>query len=141
MYNYMFNPLLNNNSMNKFFFPFLLLLFAFHMKAQTIEQLRDSMAAGNLNCQVDYACKFIEGDGVQQDLQEAYRLIKDAAEKGNRYGELWLGICYHDGIGVEKDLTKAFRWFQSSAEKGNILAMYMVGCSYEAGTGDRKSVV
>lgn len=123
--------------MNRFILSFLLLFFAFHVKAQTIEQLRDSMAAGNLNYQVELAQKYIEGDSVQQDTQEAYRLIKDAAEKGNRYGELWLGICYHDGIGVEKDLTKAFRWFQSSAEKGNILAMYMVGCSYEAFNSSR----
>ena len=71
-------------------------------KAQTIEELRDSMAAGNLNYQVDLACKYINGDGVKQDIQEGYRLIKDAAEKGNRYGELWLGICYNEGIGVEK---------------------------------------
>ena len=126
--------------MNRFILSFLLLFFAFHVKAQNIEQLRDSMAAGNLNYQVELAQKYIEGDSVQQDTQEAYRLIKDAAEKGNRYGELWLGICYHDGIGVEKDLTKVFRWFQSSAEKGNILAMYMVGCSYEAGTGVEKNI-
>ena len=126
--------------MNKFFFPFLLLLFACHTKAQTIEQLRDSMAAGNLNCQVDYACKLIEGDGVQQDLQEALRLIKDAADKGNRYGELWLGICYHDGIGVERNQVEAFRWFLSSAKKGNKPAMNLVGQSYEFGYGVEKNI-
>ena len=74
-------------NMNRFILSFLLLFFAFHVKAQNIEQLRDSMAAGNLNYQVELAQKYIEGDSVQQDTQEAYRLIKDAAEKGNRlYG-------------------------------------------------------
>ncbi|MBP5410120.1 MAG: sel1 repeat family protein [Prevotella sp.] len=127
--------------MNRFILSILLLLFvACHVKAQTIEQLRDSMAAGNLNCQVDLACKYIEGDGVLQDHQEAYRLIKDAADKGNRYGELLLGICYHDGIGVEKDLTKAFRWFQSSAEKGNKVALSFVGQAYEFGYGVEQNI-
>ena len=110
------------------------------MKAQTIEQLRDSMAAGNLNLQVDLACKYIEGDGVQQDHQEAYRLIKDAAEKGNRYGELWMGICYQDGIGVEKNQEEAFRWFQSSAKKGNKPAMNLVGQAYEYGYGVEQNI-
>ena len=109
--------------MRKFILLFCCFLVSYHLKAQTIEQLRDSMAAGNLNYQVDLACRYIDGDGVQQDTLEAYRLIKDAAEKGNRYGELWLGICYHDGIGVEENLAEAFRWFISSAEKGNLPAM------------------
>lgn len=126
--------------MNKFFLTFLLFFVAFHMKAQTIEQLRDSMAAGNLNCQVDLACKYIEGDGVQQDPQEAYRLIKDAADKGNRYGELWLGICYQSGIGVEENQKEAFRWFLSSAKKGNKPAMNIVGQAYEFGYGVEQDI-
>lgn len=127
--------------MNRFISSIILLLFVTcHVKAQTIEQLRDSMAAGNLNCQVDLACKYIEGDGVLQDIQEAYRLIKDAADKGNRYGELWLGICYQEGIGVEKNLKDAFRWFQSSARKGNIPAMNFVGQACEFGYGVEQNI-
>lgn len=127
--------------MNRFILSILLLLFvACHMKAQTIEQLRDSMAAGNLNCQVELACEYIEGDSVQQDLQEAYRLIKDAADKGNRYGELWLGICYQAGIGVDTNPEEAFRWFLSSAKKGNKAAMNYVGQAYEFGYGVEQNI-
>ena len=35
--------------MNRFILSFLLLFFAFHVKAQNIEQLRDSMAAGKFS--------------------------------------------------------------------------------------------
>ncbi len=127
--------------MNRFILSILLLLFvACHVKAQTIEQLRDSMAAGNLNCQVELACEYIEGDSVQQDLQEAYRLIKDAADKGNRYGELWLGICYQAGIGVDTNPEEAFRWFLSSAKKGNKAAMNYVGQAYEFGYGVEQNI-
>ena len=59
---------------------------------QTIEELRDSMAAGNLNMQVELGVRYIEGDGVEQDCQEGLRLIRDAVDKGNRYGELRLGL-------------------------------------------------
>lgn len=71
--------------MKKSLVYFVCLLFSItSVNAQSVEELRDSMAAGNLNCQVDLACKYIDGDGVKQDIQEGYRLIKGAAEKGNR---------------------------------------------------------
>lgn len=87
--------------MNRFILSFLLLFFVFHVKAQNIEQLRDSMAAGNFNYQVELAQKYIEGDSVQQDTQEAYRLIKDAAEKGNILAMYMVGCSYEAGTGVE----------------------------------------
>jgi len=121
--------------MMRFFLTFLLILAASHVKAQSIEQLRDSMTAGNLNCQVDLALRYIEGDGVEPDSLEAYRLIRDAAEKGNRYGELCLGICHQEGIGTEKNQAEAFQWFQRSAEKGNLTAMNLTGLAYEFGDG------
>ena len=123
--------------MNKmqYFLSILLLFFASQMNAQTIEQLRDSMAAGNLNYQVVLACKYIDGDGIEPDTLEAIRLLKDAVEKGNQFGELWLGACYTFGVGVEKDLTKAFHCYLSSAEKGNLAAMNNVGEAYEYGRG------
>ncbi|MBQ2164766.1 MAG: sel1 repeat family protein [Muribaculaceae bacterium] len=116
-------------------FAFLALAFSFNANAQSIQELRDSMAMGNLNSQVDLACHYIEGDSVEQNMDEAFRLIKDAANKGNRYGELWLGICYHDGVGVAEDHQEAVKWFKSSAQKGNVTAMSLLAVSYEDGDG------
>lgn len=102
---------------------------------QTIEELRDSMAAGNLNMQVELGVRYIEGDGVEQDCQEGLRLIRDAVDKGNRYGELRLGLCYFYGVCVEENKETAFQWFVKSAEKGNIMAQFFVGQAYEYGLG------
>ena len=38
-------------------FAFLALAFSFNANAQSIQELRDSMAMGNLNSQVDLACR------------------------------------------------------------------------------------
>lgn len=103
------------------------------VSAQTIEELRDSMAAGNLNMQVHLGVRYIEGDGVEQDCQEGLRLIRDAADKGNRYGELRLGLCYDYGICVERNQETAFQWYLKSAEKGNVVALAFVGQAYESG--------
>ena len=110
------------------------------VSAQTIEELRDSMAAGNLNMQVVLGLRYIDGDGVEQDCQEGLRLIRDAADKGNRYGELRLGLCYEYGICVEKNQETAFQWCLKSAEKGNLLAMYYVALAYEYGEGVEQNI-
>lgn len=116
-------------------FAFLALAFSFNANAQSIQELRDSMAMGNLNCQVDLACRYIHGDGIEENWDEAFKLIQDAANKGNRYGELWLGICYHDGVGVAEDHQEAIKWLKSSAQKGNKSAMTFLAMFYERGDG------
>ena len=103
--------------------------------AQSIEALRDSMDAGNLNCQVDLAIRYIFGDGVELDVEKGVSLIRDAANKGNRYGELWMGMCYKNTYGVDTDYDEAFKWFMSSAQKGNVSAMGMLGEAYKYGQG------
>lgn len=103
--------------------------------AQSIEALRESMAAGNLNSQVDLALKYMYGEDVEQDIDKAFSLIRDAANKGNSSGELWLGLCYYYASGVEQDFEEAFRWFSSSAQKGNKLAMGFLGRAYDSGDG------
>ena len=110
------------------------------VQAQSIEALRDSMAAGNLNCQVDLAICYLFGDGVELDVEKGVSLIRDAAGKGNRYGELWMGMCYKNAYGVETDYDEAFRWFKSSAQKGNVSAMGMLGEAYKYGQGTEENM-
>ena len=117
-----------------------LLIGSLAVQAQSIEALRDSMAAGNLNSQVDLALLYLFGEGVEQDTEKAMSLIRDAADKGNRYGELWMGICYRDSYGVENDYDEAFRWFMSSAQKGNMSAMGMLGEAYKYGQGTEQDL-
>lgn len=121
--------------MKKNFILLLLLTSVSLASAQTIEELRDSMAAGNLNMQVVLGLRYIDGNGVEQDCQEGLRLIRDAVDKGNRYGELRLGLCYFYGVCVEENKETAFQWFVKSAEKGNIMAQFFVGQAYEYGLG------
>lgn len=117
-----------------------LLIGSLAAQAQSIEALRDSMAAGNLYCQVDLAIRYLFGDSVELDAEKGVSLIRDAADKGNRYGELWMGMCYKNAFGVETDYDKAFRWFKSSAQKGNVSAMGMLGEAYKYGQGTEEDL-
>ena len=126
--------------MKQFFLFVALIIGSFVTQAQSIEALRDSMAAGNLNCQVDLAIRYLFGDGVELDTEKGVSLIRDAAEKGNRYGELWMGMCYKDAYGVETDYDEALRWFMSSAQKGNMSAMGLLGEAYKYGQGTEEDL-
>ncbi len=121
--------------MKKSIFLLLVLLMASVAQAQSIQELRDSMAAGNLNCQVDLALQYIMGDSLEQNESEGVRLIRDAAERGNRYGQFWLGVCYESGSGVEQNMQEALRWFQQSADKGSPMAECRLGQFYYFGEG------
>ena len=116
-----------------------ILLLAFLMtgvvQAQSIHELRDSMNACNLNCQVDLALHYLMGDSIEQNEVEAIRLIRDAADRGNRYGQFWLGVCYDTGSGVEQNEQEALRWFQQSADKGSPMAECRMGQAYILGEG------
>lgn len=107
--------------------------FSYGQKELSIKEMEDSMAHGNLNIQVDLATEYIVGNKVEQNHAKAYSLIRDAAEKDNRYGQLMLGFCYEDGIGVEKNLSESFNWFTRSAEQGNVVAQFKMSQFYEQG--------
>ena len=107
--------------------------FSYGQNELSIKEMEDSMALGNLNIQVDLAREYIIGENVEKNDAKAYSLIRDAAEKGNRYGQLLLGVCYEDGIGVEKNLDESFSWIKRSAEQGNVLAQFKTSLFYEQG--------
>jgi len=60
--------------------------------------------------------------GVEQDLGEATKWFRRAAEQGNSYAQLALGAIYESGQGVDKDEVEAVRWYRKAAEQGNIAA-------------------
>ena len=121
------------NRLFAFLLACVLAQFSYGQEELTIKEMEDSMAHGNLNIQVDLAREYIIGKNVEKNDAKAYSLIRDAAEKGNRYGQLLLGVCYEDGIGVEQNLDESFNWFKRSAEQGNVMAQLKMGQFYEQG--------
>jgi len=109
--------------------------FSYGQKELTIKEMEDSMALGNLNIQVDLATEYITGERVKQDHSKAYSLIRDAAEKGNRYGQLMLGSCYEYGLVVDRNLGESFCWYKRSADQGNVMARLMIAKYYFNGWG------
>jgi len=63
--------------------------------------------------------RWIDGEGVKKDINEAIRIYRLAVEQGNAFGQSNLGLCYEQGAGVTRDANEAVKWYQKAAEQGH----------------------
>lgn len=64
-------------------------------------------------CQVGYF--YLEGYGVEKDVERALYWTRLAAEHGDWDAQFNLASMYEKGIGVRKDMKEAIRWYRRSA--------------------------
>ncbi len=71
------------------------------------------------------AQRYLKGDGVAQDYEEFARQVSVAAQEGNQWAQLMLGLAYIAGRGVPGDLVLAHMWSNVAAAGGdeNLAAM------------------
>lgn len=58
------------------------------------------------------------GNGVQQDLNQAYRLYLMGAQAGYAACKKNVGICYEFGRGIAKDISEARKWYTQAQAQG-----------------------
>jgi TPR repeat protein/WD40 repeat protein len=98
-------------------------------------RLQKAADQGDPNAQLAMGAMYAEGQGVNQDAQNAFEWYQKAADKGNADAQNRLGVMYRSGQGVKWDYQKAFEWFQKAADKGNADAQTNLGVMYESGQG------
>ena len=84
---------------------------------------------------------YSNGEGVEQNDQEAYKWIKKAAEAKDPYSYGALGIMYYQGIGTAIDLKEAYRIAKIGAEYEDPKAMALLARMYREGKGVSKSII
>jgi TonB family protein len=72
---------------------------------------------------------------LTKHYDEAFPLLKRAAESGDAPSQSRLGFLYQDGLGTKKDYAEAVRWYQKSAEGGDAMGMNDLGTMYQRGWG------
>ena len=70
--------------------------------------------------------------------EDAVRLYRIAAERGNSLAQYRLGTRYFRGEGVNKSAEEAFKWWKRAAEQGHLRAQNNIGIMYANGTGVEK---
>jgi hypothetical protein len=103
--------------------------------------VRAAAEVGLAEGQVRLGRMLLEGVGLPQDQQAAFRWFHRAAEQGHVEAWNMLGRCLENGWGVVRDLAQAAPWFAKAAEAGDAWAQYNLGHLYLNGQGvDRDPV-
>ena len=94
---------------------------------ENIQLLKQAAAKGDARAQFDLAKHYEDGDGVEQNIDEAVKLYHKAAKGGEVDAAYNLGVMYYNGQGVEKDDRLAMKWYQKAAVQGDAEAQFQLG--------------
>ena len=92
-------------------------------------------AEGDTDAEFDLAVCYEQGAGVEQDMAEAMKRFRRAADAGHAEAQYKLGAAYAYGIQVEQDYDQALTWYQRAAEQGQVDSQYALGMTYCYGIG------
>ena len=110
---------------------------------KAVEYLEKSHAQNYIAATYELAVCHHYGLGTEADLEKAFSLYKEAADKGHGKGMNLVGKFYHDGLFVAQDYAEAMKWFELSLESDDIEAVafaeYLIGNCYAEGHGVDKN--
>ncbi len=87
-------------------------------------QLRSDAAAGNPQAQFIIASRFMDGDRVTRDFEQAAVWYEKAAASGLAPAQYRMATLFERGRGVTRDLAKALEWYEKAAALGNVRSMH-----------------
>ena len=61
------------------------------------------------------------------NYEQAIRIFRVAAEKGDKHAQHCLGVLLHKGFGVKQNHEEAFKWLQLAAKQGLSQANFDLG--------------
>ena len=100
------------------------------------EALRNAAERGDASAQFIVATRYLDGEGVTQDVTLAAHWYQKAARAGLAPAQYRLATLFERGRGVPKDTATAFVWYERAAAQGNVKAMHnaaVIAAGTEAG--------
>ena len=76
----------------------------------------------------------------KQDYTAGADLLRQSAELGNAWAQLYYGGALKKGVGVEQDMTAAVEWLRKSADQSCPVAFYELGVCCENGEGVERNL-
>ncbi len=99
--------------------------------------LREAAARGDAKAQFIIATRYLDAQGIAQDLPKAAYWYQQAASRGLAPAQYRLATLFERGKGVPQDMATAFLWYERAAEGGNVKAMHnaaVIAAGNQAGT-------
>ena len=81
----------------------------------------------------ELAVRYVTGDGVGKNYDQARLLWLKAAEHDHAGAQYNLGQMYSTGTGIKRNPVEAARWYQQAAKAGDLLSQFNLGLMYETG--------
>eukprot|EP01083_Nonionella_stella_P175662 612425_1 len=106
-----------------------------HNPQAAVDNLRGAANVGNAPAMALLGHMYLEGNGVKQNNETAFRYFSLASAKGDPMGQNGLGYMYEHGIGTERDLAKALKEFQRAANRNDPDAQFHLASMYYNGQG------
>lgn len=103
--------------------------------APTAEELRARAVQGDVEAQIAWGHKLLDGREVPRDLGGAYRWFRIAAGQGHPDALNMVGRCFENGWSVAPDLREAAIWYRQAADKGHAWGAFNLGCLLAQGRG------
>lgn len=82
------------------------------------------------------ACELYE----KQKFEEGAEYMRQSAELGNAWAQMYYGGTLKKGVGVEQNMPAAVEWFRKSADQGCAVAFYELAVCYENGEGVERNL-
>ena len=94
-----------------------------------------------MTAQYNLALVYENGQGVEQDHEEAVLWFRNAADQGFALAQFKLANIYSNGQGVSQDLAQGVAWYRRAADQGHAESMHCLGVLYFRGIGVTKDRV
>lgn len=101
----------------------------------SIQALLQLAAKNDADAQYELAEAYRTGTGVPENMSEALRWYRAAAELGLADAQNNLGAMYLAGMGTEKNPVEAVYWYQKAAEQEQMHAQFNLAMLYLLGNG------
>lgn len=88
-------------------------------RERTLQRLQKATAKGYPHAQYNLAGKYLRGEDVSKDPEEALKLLSGAAQKGYVPAQSLLALLRFTGFGVPQDQAEAAFWWSLAADGGD----------------------
>lgn len=109
-------------------------------KVSRIDGLKIAAKNGDPVAQNNLGVRYLTGDGVPKDVNEAVRLYTAAAEQGAVQSQSNLANMFWSGRSVERDAAKSVFWARKAAEQGSKSVFFILARAHETGEGVEKDL-
>ncbi len=104
-------------------------------KAAAVEAVKRGARLGDSRCKFILGMWSLSGTKAEQNPDEGFRWLREAAKDGLPIAQSSLGLLYASGLVVEKDEQKAARLYRKAAEYGDPLGQTALALASFRGVG------